>query len=118
MTDSILIVGAGVAGLHAAMECAAGGARAIVVERRPVVGGRLAAAMTNATAIGNRAEGLKVPLFEALEQNERIEILTSSDLEQLDVQPDPNGEPVGIDLFNQRPHPVFRGGHRDRGAQQ
>lgn len=83
MTDSILIVGAGVAGLHAALECAAGGARAIVVERGPVVGGRLAAAMTRATAIGHRAEGLEVPLFEALEQNENIEILTNATLEQI-----------------------------------
>jgi heterodisulfide reductase subunit A-like polyferredoxin len=59
MTDSILIVGGGIAGLHAALECASAGARAIVVERGPIVGGRLAATMTAADAIGDRAEGLR-----------------------------------------------------------
>ena len=69
MTDSILIVGGGIAGLHAAMECANAGARAIVVEQGPVVGGKLAAAMTEAEAIGDRAEGVSTPLFEALQDN-------------------------------------------------
>lgn len=87
MTDSILIVGGGIAGLHAAMECAKAGARAIVVEREPVIGGRLAAAMTEATAIGNRAEGEHAPLFEALENNENIEIITLADLEKIDGRP-------------------------------
>jgi len=87
MTDSILIVGAGVAGLHAAMECANAGARAIVVEQSPVVGGKLAAAMTNASAIGDRAEGDSVPLFEALADNENIEIITLANLENIEGRP-------------------------------
>ena len=87
MTDSILIVGGGVAGLHAALECADAGARAIVVERGPVVGGRLAAPMTAAQAIGNRAEGMKIPLFDALGDNDLIEILTLSTLETIEGRP-------------------------------
>ncbi len=83
MTDSILIVGGGVAGLHAAGECAAAGARVVVVERGPVIGGRLAAPMTRAKAIGNRAEGLEIPLFDALAANEKIEILTNAALNGL-----------------------------------
>lgn len=87
MTDSILIVGGGVAGLRAAMECADAGARAIVVERSPVVGGKLAAAMTHASAIGDRAEGESIPLFEALARNENIEILTLANLEAMEGRP-------------------------------
>lgn len=87
MTDSILIVGGGVAGLHAAMECANGGARAIVVEQGPVVGGKLAATMTEASAIGNRAEGVSTPLFEALTDNENIEIITLANLESIEGKP-------------------------------
>ena len=87
MTDSILIVGGGIAGLHAATECANGGARAIVVEQAPVVGGKLAAAMTEATGIGNRAEGVGTPLFEALTDNENIEIITLANLENIDGRP-------------------------------
>ena len=37
MTDSILIVGGGVAGLTAAMTCAEAGARAVVIERDAIV---------------------------------------------------------------------------------
>jgi heterodisulfide reductase subunit A len=87
MTDSVLIVGAGVTGLHAAQECAAAGARAIVIERGPIVGGRLAAAMTKATAIGDRAEGESVPLLEALANNDNIEIITNATLDNVEGRP-------------------------------
>jgi len=87
MTDSILIVGGGIAGLHAATACANGGARAIIVEQGPVVGGKLAAPMTAATAIGDRAEGVDTPLFEALADNENIEIVTLANLESIEGRP-------------------------------
>jgi heterodisulfide reductase subunit A len=87
MTDSILIVGGGIAGLHAAMECANAGARAIVVEREPIVGGRLAATMTEASAIGDRAEGVQTPLFAKLADYENIEIITLANLEKIDGRP-------------------------------
>jgi heterodisulfide reductase subunit A len=87
MTDSILIVGGGVAGLHAALECANSGARAILVERGPVVGGRLAATMLKPEAIGNRSEGVRTPLFEALVDNENVEILTLSDVQGIEGRP-------------------------------
>jgi len=87
MTDSILIVGGGIAGLHAAIECANAGARAIVVEQGPVVGGKLAATMTEASAIGDRAEGVRTPLFEALSNNENIEIITLANLESIEGRP-------------------------------
>ena len=87
MTDSILIVGGGVAGLHAAMECASAGACAIVVEQGPVVGGKLAATMTHATAIGHRAEGAAIPFFDALADNENIEMITLAKLENIQGRP-------------------------------
>ncbi len=87
MTDSILIVGGGTAGLHAALECANAGAKTIVVERGPVVGGRLAAVMLKPDAIGDRSEGLRTPLFEALEGNENIEIITLAELENIEGRP-------------------------------
>jgi heterodisulfide reductase subunit A len=87
VTDSILLVGGGIAGLHAALECANSGARAIVVERGPVVGGRLAATMLEPSAIGDRSEGVRTPLFEALVENENIEILTNSTLQAVEGRP-------------------------------
>jgi heterodisulfide reductase subunit A len=87
MTDSVLIVGSGVAGLYAAVECANAGAQAIVVERGPIVGGRLAATMIEPSAIGNRAEGVRTPLFESLEENENIEVITLAELESIEGRP-------------------------------
>jgi heterodisulfide reductase subunit A len=87
MTDSILVVGGGVAGLHAALQCAEGGARVIVAERGPILGGRLAATMLEPAAIGDRSEGARTPLFKALHGNENIEILTLSELESLEGKP-------------------------------
>jgi len=87
MTDSVLIVGGGPAGLHAALQCANAGANAVVVERGPVVGGRLAATMLKPSAIGDRSEGVRTPLFEALENNEKIEIITLADLESIQGRP-------------------------------
>lgn len=69
------------------MECANGGARAIVIEQGPVVGGKLAATMTEASAIGDRAEGARTPLFEALASNENIEIITLANLENIEGRP-------------------------------
>ena len=86
MTDSVLIVGAGIAGLTAAREVAAAGARAIVVEQRPVIGGRLAATMTASDGIGDRAEGAAVPLFDAISANERVEIITNGTLAEVKGQ--------------------------------
>ena len=87
MTDSILIVGGGIAGLHAAMECADAGARVHIVEQGPIVGGKLAATMTKASAIGDRAEGAGVPLLQAVDENEKIEILTQANLERIEGRP-------------------------------
>jgi heterodisulfide reductase subunit A len=87
MTDSILIIGGGIAGLHAAMECANAGARAVVVEREPIIGGRLAAALTAATAMGDRAEGVPVPLLTNVTENENIEIITLGELEKIEGRP-------------------------------
>lgn len=87
MTDSILIVGGGVAGLHAAMECADAGAQVHLVEQGPVVGGKLAATMTKGRAIADRAEGESVPLLEAIDSNEKIEILTLANLESIEGRP-------------------------------
>jgi len=84
MTDSVLIIGSGIAGLTAAQQVSAAGARAIVVEQQPIIGGRLAATMTKAHAIGERAEGEPVPLFEALTADANIELLTNATLAALD----------------------------------
>ena len=72
MTESILIVGGGMTGLTAAQHVSAAGAKAVVIEQQPIIGGRLAAPMTRAKSIGNRAEGEAVPLLDALDADDNI----------------------------------------------
>jgi heterodisulfide reductase subunit A len=87
MTESVLIVGAGIAGLTAAQQVSSAGAKAIVVERQPIVGGKLAAPMTRAQAIGNRAGGSEVPLFDALAGDDSIRLVTNATLTALTGRP-------------------------------
>jgi heterodisulfide reductase subunit A len=84
MTDAVLIVGGGIAGLTAAQQVSAAGAKAIVVERQPVVGGKLAAPMTRAKAIGGRAGGEEIPLFDSLAEDDNICIVTNAALTALE----------------------------------
>jgi heterodisulfide reductase subunit A-like polyferredoxin len=69
------------------MECADAGARAIVVEQNPIIGGKLAATMTGESAIGERAEGAKTPLFAKLADYENIEIITLANLQNIEGRP-------------------------------
>ena len=84
MTDSVLVVGGGIAGIAAAQRIADAGAQAVIVEQQAIVGGRLAAPMTSARAIGNRAEGEDIPLLDALDENASIEIFTNANLDTVD----------------------------------
>ena len=84
MTDSVLIVGGGVAGLTAALACVDAGAHAIVVERDAIVGGSAAAAMTQPAAAG---AGASMPRLEDVRAADGIEILTLSDVAGIDGRP-------------------------------
>ncbi len=87
MTDSILIVGGGVAGLSAAKACVEAGARAVVVERDAIVGGKLAALMTQPAAGDGEGAGASVPRLEELRAANDVEILTLSDVQGIEGGP-------------------------------
>ncbi|MDX1735303.1 MAG: FAD-dependent oxidoreductase, partial [Halioglobus sp.] len=48
MSDTVLVLGGGLAGMQAAAEVAGAGSRALVVERRPILGGKRGAALLSA----------------------------------------------------------------------
>lgn len=87
MTDSILIVGGGITGLTAALECAEAGAHAIVVESDAIVGGRLAAAMTEKSSVGDAIDGVPIPKLDALTGAKNIEIFTLANLQKVEGRP-------------------------------
>jgi heterodisulfide reductase subunit A len=76
----VLIVGGGVAGLTAAVACAEAGACAIVVERDAIIGGRLAAAMTQQSSVGDSLHGVPMPKLAELAASGSIEILTLAEI--------------------------------------
>jgi len=87
MTDSILIIGGGVAGLAAALDCAAAGARSIVVEQDAIVGGRLAAGLTQKSSVGDSAAGMPIPKLDVVVGQDSIEIITLADVQQIAGRP-------------------------------
>jgi heterodisulfide reductase subunit A len=87
MTDSVLIVGGGVAGITVAEECAKAGAQAVLVERDAIVGGKLAAAMTQDSSVGDAIDGATIPKLSVLAETGNIEILTLSEVQKVDGRP-------------------------------
>ncbi|MDJ0652798.1 MAG: FAD-dependent oxidoreductase [Xanthomonadales bacterium] len=75
MTDQVLIIGGGLAGVEAALECARAGAQVLILERSPVAGGRLAAPLSEEKG----AEG-GLPALQALADNDRIRLVTQAEL--------------------------------------
>ncbi len=43
MSDSVIIIGGGIAGVQAALDLAEAGARVVIVEKGPSIGGKMAA---------------------------------------------------------------------------
>lgn len=87
MTDSILVVGGGIAGLTAAIECAEAGASVVVVEQDAIIGGRLAAAMIRRSSIGDTFDGVRIPKVDTLESTEGIEFLTLAEVKDIQGRP-------------------------------
>lgn len=69
----LAIVGAGPAGLQAALTAANAGAKVLLIEQQPVLGGSLTYARFDID--GKRAEALRVELVEAVENHANIHVL-------------------------------------------
>jgi heterodisulfide reductase subunit A len=87
MNGPVLVIGGGVAGLQAALECADAGLHATVVERGPVVGGHLAAAMTADSSSRGQVDGTPIPMLPALAGRQGLEIMTLARLEAIEGGP-------------------------------
>ena len=83
---AIFVVGGGIAGLTVALEAAEVGVRAILVEKNPYLGGRVARMHRYFPKLCPPTCGLEIN-FKRIKSNPRIRILTLSEVESVSGQP-------------------------------
>lgn len=80
MSYSVLVVGAGVSGMSAALELANSGLPVVLVERRPIIGGSMAAELNYGTTGNGAFSDVRLPTSKAVDEHPNIEVLTSSEI--------------------------------------
>ncbi|MBW2058759.1 MAG: CoB--CoM heterodisulfide reductase iron-sulfur subunit A family protein [Deltaproteobacteria bacterium] len=83
VTPACLVIGGGIAGIQAALDIAASGFQAHLVEREPFVGGHVAR-LDRTFPYLEEAEGLIRPRVEALLSHPRINVMTLSQVETVE----------------------------------
>ena len=83
MTDSVLVIGAGVAGMRAALDLSRHGISVVLVEREPVLGGVMATRLSDEEETFNFARGIEVPKVTQIAAQPNIEVLTQAELIEL-----------------------------------
>ena len=85
LTQSILVVGGGISGLTTAVEAAEAGRDVIIVEKRPYLGGRVAALNQYFPKLCPPACGLEIN-FRRMRQNPRIKFFTMAEVDKISGQ--------------------------------
>lgn len=83
MSDSVLIIGGGVAGVQAALDMANAGSQVVLLERRPNIGGAMAARLGEESLEEEFVDVPDVPDLHSVMGHENIEVLTLSELVKL-----------------------------------
>ena len=81
--QSLLVIGAGIAGISAALEAAETGAEVVVVEREPYIGGRVIRSHNYFPKMCPPTCGMEINV-RRIERNPRIRVLTSSEITAAD----------------------------------
>jgi len=84
-TDTILVVGGGISGITAALEAAEVGAKVLLVEKGPSLGGRVSRMYHYFPKLCPPTCGLEIN-FRRIKQNPRIQILTLAEVESVSGQ--------------------------------
>ena len=87
MSDAVLVIGGGIAGLRASLDLAHAGARVVLVESRATIGGKLASLLEDGGGILDLPEASRLPSLAAVAKVPDIEVLTLSDLVDLKGEP-------------------------------
>ncbi|NUM56883.1 MAG: CoB--CoM heterodisulfide reductase iron-sulfur subunit A family protein [Candidatus Hydrogenedentes bacterium] len=83
MTDSVLVIGAGVAGMRAALDLARHGIQVVLIEREPVLGGVMASRLSDEEESFSFAHGVEVPKTQQIAAQKNIEVLTLAEIVEL-----------------------------------
>ena len=75
MSDQVLVIGAGIAGIQTSLDLAAAGARVVLVERSPSLGGKMAALDKNFPTL-DCSICIEAPMMSEINDNANIEVLT------------------------------------------
>ena len=83
MSDSILVIGGGIAGIQASLDLADAGARVVLVEREATIGGVMAVLDKNFPTL-DCSICIEAPKMSEVELHPNIEILSLAEVEAID----------------------------------
>jgi len=83
MSDSVLVIGGGIAGIQASLDLAKAGARVVLVERQPTIGGVMAVLDKNFPTL-DCSICIEAPKMSEVELHPNIEILSLTSLQALE----------------------------------
>ncbi|MBI5034742.1 MAG: CoB--CoM heterodisulfide reductase iron-sulfur subunit A family protein [Chloroflexi bacterium] len=83
VTQSALVIGGGIAGMQAALDIADAGFKAILVEKQPYLGGRVAQLNTTFPTM-ERISDLLAPIVKRVSEHPNIRVMTNADVQKVD----------------------------------
>jgi len=83
MSDAVLVIGGGIAGIQASLDLAESGARVVLVERAPSIGGKMAALDKNFPTL-DCSICIEAPKMSEVGQHPNIELLTLAEVESVE----------------------------------
>ncbi len=85
MRDTVMVIGAGIAGIQASLDLANAGCKVVLVEREPSIGGKMAALDKNFPTL-DCSICIEAPKMSEVINNANIEVLTLAEVEKIEGQ--------------------------------
>ncbi len=86
VSDSVLVIGGGIAGIQASLDLANAGARVFLVEREPTIGGKMAVLDKNFPTL-DCSICIEAPKMSEVDLHPNIEVLSLAEVESLEGEP-------------------------------
>src|SRR3990172_5654145 len=83
MSDSVLVIGGGIAGIQASLDLAESGARVVLVERAPSIGGKMAVLDKNFPTL-DCSICIEAPKMSEVDRHPNIELLSLAEVERVE----------------------------------